>query len=316
MKNNPKISVIVPVYNVEKYLSKCIESILAQTYTNFELLLIDDGSQDSSGRICDEYASKDSRIRVFHQKNSGVSVARNLGLVESRGEWISFIDSDDMIVRNTYQLCSNFFVGYDIIRFSFLLNYTRNSQILELDTSDDLVNYTQKIIARRGILGVCCGLFRKKLFQDNKIIFNKSLISGEDWLVQLQLLLETKSIKIINEPLYIYERNNESSTTSNFRFEVHYSALKALRMIENHINKKSLLGLYSKYIKLAETDLVYDFIASKLARNRAVKHSDMLRYKESVTLKFHDIFKTEISFKRKLLLAVYLSPLSKIIFYK
>ena len=86
--NNPQISVIVPVYNAEKWLRRCVDSILAQTFTDFELLLIDDGSTDGSPAICDEYAQRDSRIKVFYQKNSGVSAARNSGLDHARGEWI------------------------------------------------------------------------------------------------------------------------------------------------------------------------------------------------------------------------------------
>ena len=96
--NNPKVSVIVPVYNVEKLLQRCIDSILAQTFTDFELLLIDDGSKDKSGEICDEYAAKDSRIRVFHKQNGGVSTARNLGIDKAQGEWIYFVDSDDIVL--------------------------------------------------------------------------------------------------------------------------------------------------------------------------------------------------------------------------
>ena len=88
------VSIIVPVYNTEKFLHRCIDSILAQTYTDFELLLIDDGSKDSSGTICDEYAAQDARVRVFHKENGGVSSARNLGLDNARGEWVTFVDSD------------------------------------------------------------------------------------------------------------------------------------------------------------------------------------------------------------------------------
>ena len=95
----PKISVIVPVYNVEKYLHRCVDSILAQTFTDFELLLINDGSKDSSGVICDEYAAKDSRVLVFHKENGGVSSARNMGLDNAKGEWISFVDSDDWVEK-------------------------------------------------------------------------------------------------------------------------------------------------------------------------------------------------------------------------
>lgn len=96
----PTISVIVPVYNTEQYLHRCIDSVLAQTYQDFELLLIDDGSKDSSGAICDEYAVGDSRVKVFHKENGGVSSARNVGLDHARGEWITFVDSDDYIEEN------------------------------------------------------------------------------------------------------------------------------------------------------------------------------------------------------------------------
>ena len=98
----PKISVIVPVYNVEKYLRKCIESILNQTFREFELILVDDGSTDSSGKICDEYALKDSRIKVIHKENGGASSARNAGLDVAKGEYIGFVDSDDWIEMDMY----------------------------------------------------------------------------------------------------------------------------------------------------------------------------------------------------------------------
>ena len=94
---NKLVSIIIPVYNVEKYLAECIESVLKQTYQNIEILLIDDGSPDNSGKICDEYEEKDSRVRVIHKENGGVSSARNVGLEQANGEYITFIDSDDFV---------------------------------------------------------------------------------------------------------------------------------------------------------------------------------------------------------------------------
>ena len=94
------ISIIVPIYNVEKYLSRCVDSILNQTFTDFELILVDDGSTDNSGKICDEYAEKDCRIKVIHKDNWGVSSARNVGLENSVGEYIMFCDSDDFVEKN------------------------------------------------------------------------------------------------------------------------------------------------------------------------------------------------------------------------
>ena len=106
MQNQPLISVIVPVYNVEKYLEKCVESILSQTYQNLEILLIDDSSKDNSGKLCDDFAKKDSRIRVIHKENGGLSDARNHGIDNSNGEWLTFIDSDDFITKIQYtNLC-------------------------------------------------------------------------------------------------------------------------------------------------------------------------------------------------------------------
>ena len=99
---NPLISVIVPVYKVEKYLHRCVDSILVQTYTNLEIILVDDGSPDRCGAICDEYAAKDSRIRVIHQENGGLSAARNAGLDVCSGEYIAFVDSDDWLDPEMY----------------------------------------------------------------------------------------------------------------------------------------------------------------------------------------------------------------------
>ena len=124
-ENKPFFSVIVPVYNVEKYLHRCVDSILAQSYSDFEVLLVDDGSMDKSGTICDDYALKDNRIRVFHQANAGVSAARNKGIDEAKGEYVVFVDSDDYLklekLNNLYvnsvekpQFITNYKEVYDI----------------------------------------------------------------------------------------------------------------------------------------------------------------------------------------------------------
>lgn len=107
------ISVIVPVYNVEKYLSKCIDSILAQTYKNLEIILVDDGSPDNCPKICDEYAKKDNRIKVIHKENGGLSAARNVALDIAKGEYIGFVDSDDFIAEDMYEVLYNLAEKYN-----------------------------------------------------------------------------------------------------------------------------------------------------------------------------------------------------------
>lgn len=148
--NNPKISVIVPVYNVEKYLRRCIDSILAQTFTDFELLLIDDGSKDNSGDICDGYAMKDERVRVFHKKNGGVSSARNLGLDNAKGEWVSFVDADDYLDNCYYNNFLSFHDISDIVFTGFIIikgnkkkkivsekycQYSKNNEIIIIENN-------------------------------------------------------------------------------------------------------------------------------------------------------------------------------------
>ena len=118
----PQISIIVPVYNSEKYLGACIDSILAQSYRDFELILVDDGSRDSSPRICDDYAQKDSRVKVIHKANGGVSAARNDGLDIAKGEYVTFIDSDDWVEGEYLETLSKF-GKYDIVFFSHRLIY-------------------------------------------------------------------------------------------------------------------------------------------------------------------------------------------------
>lgn len=117
---NPIISIIIPVYNAEKTLNRCVDSVLNQTFHDWELLLIDDGSKDRSMYLCDEYALKDKRIKVFHKKNGGVSSARNMGLDYARGEWITFVDSDDYICENIFDLVSSH--NEDLLIFNYVIN--------------------------------------------------------------------------------------------------------------------------------------------------------------------------------------------------
>jgi len=118
MSSTPIISIIVPVYNAEKYLRRCIDSIIAQTFTDWECLLVDDGSTDESPNICDEYATKDSRIKVFHKVNEGVSSARNIGIDNAKGRFVTFVDADDSIMHN--YLCLIKEGDYDLLLSSYL----------------------------------------------------------------------------------------------------------------------------------------------------------------------------------------------------
>lgn len=309
--NPPKVSIIVPVYKVEKYLPQCIDSLLAQTYPDFEVLLIDDGSPDNSGAICDEYAARDSRIRVFHKENGGVSSARNLGLDKAEGDWVAFIDSDDCLDPDTLKICSAYFEDYDTVRFSMrrILNVEKTSvldtEITENDTEEE---YLYKVVSRNAILGVCVGLYKLSIFKDNNIRFRTDLISGEDWLAQLQYLLHCKALKQINKPLYLYNRYVESSCTKTFRFEVHYSALRALdeisKTLDNHFGKAGAQKFREGIIS-GKCMLVYDYLANRIMHKHKVEDSKNQTYKQLANLTLTEVLRARIPMKWKVLLSMY-----------
>lgn len=208
--NQPKISVIVPVYNAEKWLRRCVDSILAQTYTDFELLLVDDGSTDGSGAICDEYATLDPRIRPFHKPNGGVSSARNLGLDNANGEWICFIDSDDEI--NNLQVLYTTDWDSDMIFFTLKIinkNGTYYSEIPKLtsESSDTKENYIRSYLHLHIFNSVCAKLIRRSIIKNLR--FNKTIKFGEDALFNLQLIESVNKITLCNNVEYIYHRNED-----------------------------------------------------------------------------------------------------------
>ena len=224
MTNTPLISVIVPVYKVERYLPRCIESILKQTYTNFELILVDDGTPDRSGIICDRYAEKDSRIRVIHKENGGVSTARNAGIDAAKGEWITFIDSDDWVSSNYLEsLYSPLLKGkYELIvgllelrsvrvqsycyeSYEVTPSYLNSSKVLELVDSMEFC-------------GPCHKLFYSEIMRLNKIRFPEGVKVAEDTIFVNEYLLHCEKIFVTGETIYYYNRLNDYSVTRRYPY--------------------------------------------------------------------------------------------------
>lgn len=209
----PQISVIVPIYNTEKWLRRCLESILAQTFTDFELLLIDDGSTDSSGAICDKYAEKDSRIRIFHKPNGGVSSARNLGLDNARGEWITFVDSDDWIGSSYIENLINQ-PGKDFHLSLFWIEHSDNSS----NASAGRAIYNQELTQQQSIdqltsrlWNICSNLYRKDIITYSNLRFKEGLSMGEDTFFNYGYLAHSKSISICRNFDYHYHQDNQDS---------------------------------------------------------------------------------------------------------
>lgn len=220
MSKMPLISVIVPVYKVEQYLARCIDSILTQTFTDFELILVDDGSPDNCGKICDEYAKKDSRIFVIHQKNGGLSSARNAGIdwvfANSNSQWLTFIDSDDWIHPQYLELLLSGVTSTDTD--ICVCEYTETSGISDIENlnkvnvqklspEDFFINYhiTATI--------ACCKLYKKSCFENIRFPFGKI---HEDEYTTYKVLFQNDSVSYIKEPLYFYYINPDSITKSEW----------------------------------------------------------------------------------------------------
>ncbi len=206
IQKNPFFSILIPAYNVEQYIGECIESILCQTYDAFELIIIDDGSCDATGKICDRYAVRDDRIRVFHIENAGVSAARNIGIEKSTGEWILFVDSDDTIEPSTLQK------GYDCIS-----NAVKDVDLIQFGSSNSTNSYplTDKqsaISSGKLRVNACANFFKNSIIKKHSIRFIEGLRLGEDQLFTFTYIHFCEFCMKIPTKLYHYRQIATSST--------------------------------------------------------------------------------------------------------
>ena len=215
-----KISVIVPVYNVEAYLERCVESILQQTYAHFELILINDGSTDSSGQICDHLASQYENIKVYHIENSGVSNARNMGIQLATGSWVTFIDSDDFVTQDYLATLASAVEGVNVGFVIAPLHHIKNGIVTDLPPHSGKTELwsteeTMKelLMTTRTSFFPVAKLFKRDLLADEK--FNTNYHLAEDALFLTELLLKTRcSCVFIDKPVYYYDHREGSETTS------------------------------------------------------------------------------------------------------
>lgn len=215
-----KISVIVPVYNVEAYLERCVESILQQTYAHFELILINDGSTDSSGQICDHLASQYENIKVYHIENAGVSNARNMGIQLATGSWVTFIDSDDFVTQDYLATLASAVEGLNVGFVIAPLHHIKNGIVTDLPSHSGKTELwsteeTMKelLMTTRTSFFPVAKLFKRDLLADEK--FNTNYHLAEDALFLTELLLKTRcSCVFIDKPVYYYDHREGSATTS------------------------------------------------------------------------------------------------------
>lgn len=231
--NEPRISVIVPVYNVEAYLAQCINSIQNQTLREIEIILVDDGSSDNCPQICDKYAESDERIHVIHQENKGVSAARNAGLRLAQGEYIAFIDSDDRVAPEYLSVLLKYMVAGGMTVCGYVCEWdpTANKRMGAYQLQD---HETVAIDRTDAQISVLCGgkfdghpfckLFDRKLIEKNHIFFCEDISYAEDGLYVIQYLSHlTSKIVLIKAALYYYQYRSQSATSQRIK---KYSEMK------------------------------------------------------------------------------------------
>ena len=245
--SSPKISIIVPVYKVEHYLCRCLDSIVAQTFTNWECVLIDDGSPDNSGVICDEYAAKDSRFKVIHQKNAGVSAARNAGLEAAKGEWICFVDADDWV--DTEMLSSLYDTAVQQNAEVVVSGDVRTDGRIEIekhcpnqgwmDMPKDFAIYWQ---------GPCAKLLKKTILHKENIKFPVGIALAEDLLFTFKVFFYCKKIYGINRAYYYYFFNQNSAVHTITKEKIK-NEKQVLTSIEEVLQKENCNEEWYSFLK-------------------------------------------------------------------
>lgn len=247
MTENSLVSVIVPIYKVEKYLCECVDSIISQSYSNLEIILVDDGSPDKCPEICDEYAQKDSRIKVIHKPNGGLSDARNAGIEIAKGEYLSFVDSDDVIHRQMIEVLMKPLIEDKSVKMSacqFLefddgKEFDKNQEVKPLETIDFQEYFTKKICVI-----ACAKIYEKSLFENIKFPLGRY---HEDEFTTYKVCYEAKKVAYTDSQMYFY-RQREGSIMNSMSVKRMTDIHDALKEQIDFFLEKHITRLYAKFL--------------------------------------------------------------------
>ncbi|GAA4076425.1 hypothetical protein GCM10022389_22790 [Flavobacterium cheonanense] len=278
----PKISIIIPVYNVAQYLGQCIDSVMNQSYKNIEIILINDGSTDTSSSICESYVALDSRIHLFHQVNGGLSVARNTGLKNATGDYIWFVDSDDWIAPDALELLFSTLqsMPYEVVGFSNFdyyedkdgLTEAYNIQEINKTTGTDFINQSSFFFT-----SACCFIYSHQFLKQNKLQFAPGLMHEDDYF-NLSCFGSISSCCKLPVALYYYRRRQGSITTA-----------------VNMENLKKRVVSYSKLIDLCKR---VDNLDPNFLKNKRLAYEKVIIYLLNSFLEGASSFNSKIEFTR------------------
>ena len=295
-----KVSVIVPVYNAETYLDICVRSLLSQTLTSLEIILVDDGSSDNSGNICDEFARNYANVSTFHLENGGPSRARNFGIKKARGKFIGFVDADDYIVPEMFSTLLNGAENNvaDIVMCGYSIDDENGIHQLKMNYKQEYVgeeeirNGLLALYSKRyhsGLYSVCNKLFSKNLLQQNQIVFDIELIRAEDAWFVFECLKVARKVRIIDKSLYYYRQ--VSTSTMHMIQSDRYERSKAFRI---KLQKEDeLLGIEIDY-----NEFFYEFLYEGFIYCRAMlQQNDVMAVRKVLN---DDFFKNACQYSRYL----------------
>lgn len=300
MNSDALITIIVPLYNVETYLPWCLDSIMAQTYDNFELILVDDGSIDDSGKICDEYASKDERIRVIHQKNSGPSIARNVALDIMQGEYVTFIDSDDVVhpkyLEILHENLKNYGTDISAVSFTRISEYGKleNVEFTGKMSTYNSVKAIKRILYQKDLENSAWGkLYKSHLFKN--VRFPES-IYYEDLAIFYKVY--EKAIKIVFEQVGLYGyRKRSTSIMGNFslkRADVLDVTDEFVKYIE--LNNRELLPAAKDRKFSANMNILWLMTTTKIKDDKTVSRC----WRNIKQLRWSSLFNPQVRLKNKM----------------
>lgn len=266
------VSIIVPVYNVENYINRCVDSLIKQTYKNIEIILVNDGSSDNSGIICDKYSEDNLNIRTYHKENGGLADARNFGISKATGDYIMFVDSDDFLENNAIECILKYDIGddVDIVVYGMIIDYEDGASVKKnvgYFRKLDKVNALIELNSYKNIdVSACNKLFKSFLFDDIK--FPKGKLC-EDYYIMYKLFDQCNSIMVIPENLYHYYQRKGSITHTEFNMDYIYASENQYNfLIKKYPNLKCVLktniafafvNLYNFQIKYGENRERYNY---------------------------------------------------------
>lgn len=246
------VSIIIPVYNVEKYIDRCLNSVITQTYKNIEVILVDDGSTDKSGKICDKWSLKDSRIKSYHKENGGLADARNYGVAKANGDYIEFLDSDDFIEETTVETCMkyvNLYDNVDILCFGMKIEFENGNSYVKKMKETRNVNNIRGLIALNSYENIeesaCNKMFAKRMFDNISFPVGKYC---EDYYIMYKLFYKARNIVIMNNNFYHYwQRDNSITHKKTFNIDYVLASISQLKFIREKCPKLENIGI-SNYI--------------------------------------------------------------------